>query len=144
MSPLSVSVVVPTWRRADLLDRCLAALAAQQFPPTAFEIIVSSDGPCVPTRRLCAAWQSRLERAGGPALTHVSLRRHAGPAAARNAGARRARGAVLAFTDDDTVPGENWLREGVAAFEAGADATWGSLVVPLPARPTDYERDAAR
>ena len=42
---LLVSVVVPTYRRPQLLDRCLRALLAQNFPPHAYEIIVVDDGP---------------------------------------------------------------------------------------------------
>ena len=40
---MRVSVVVPTYRRPDLLDRCLAALAAQEFDPSAYEVIVADD-----------------------------------------------------------------------------------------------------
>src|SRR5207248_10211948 len=65
-----------------------------------------------------------------------------GPAAARNAGWRAARGEVIAFTDDDTVPDPGWLRAGVAALES-ADAAWGRIRVPLALPPTDYERNEA-
>jgi cellulose synthase/poly-beta-1,6-N-acetylglucosamine synthase-like glycosyltransferase len=40
-----VSVVVPTYRRPDLLERCLDALCAQAFDPTAYEIVVVDDDP---------------------------------------------------------------------------------------------------
>jgi GT2 family glycosyltransferase len=36
---------------------------------------------------------------------------NAGPASARNAGASRAQGKFLAFTDDDCKPARNWLKE---------------------------------
>ena len=38
---MRVSVVVPTYRRPELLARCLAALAAQDFDPKAVEVIVA-------------------------------------------------------------------------------------------------------
>ena len=44
--------------------------------------------------------------------------RRAGPAAARNAGAARARGDLLAFTDDDCRPRPDWLRR-LAAVPCG-------------------------
>jgi GT2 family glycosyltransferase len=138
------SVIVPTYRRLDLLERCLTALALQTVPADEFEIIVADDGLAQSTRALCDGWRERLERHGGPALVYCSPARHAGPAAARNAGARLARGVMLAFTDDDTQPEPGWLEHGVAALDAGADAAWGRIVMPLPAAPTDYERDAAR
>ena len=65
-----------------------------------------------------------------------------GPAAARNFGWRAARGRIIAFTDDDTLPDPDWLVAGVHAFEEGADAAWGRIVMPIPREPTDYERDA--
>ena len=40
-----VSVVVPTYRRPALLERCLGALAAQTLPAADYEIIVVHDGP---------------------------------------------------------------------------------------------------
>jgi GT2 family glycosyltransferase len=63
----------------------------------------------------------------------------------RNAGWRAARGAVIAFTDDDTIPDREWLRQGLLALaDDAADAAAGRIVVPLPNDPTDYERDTAR
>ncbi len=56
-----VSVVVPTYRRRHLLERCLQALVSQNFPPQAYEIIVVDDGPQEQaTRELVAEWQQRL------------------------------------------------------------------------------------
>jgi GT2 family glycosyltransferase len=66
-----------------------------------------------------------------------------GPAGARNAGWRISRAASIAFTDDDTQPEARWLSSGVNALSTGAAAVSGRIVVPLGARPTDYENDAA-
>ena len=43
--PPVVSVVVPTYRRPRLLERCLDALCAQVFDPTTYEIVVVDDDP---------------------------------------------------------------------------------------------------
>jgi GT2 family glycosyltransferase len=51
-SGLAVSVVVPTYRRPDLLRRCLAALQRQSLPADAYEIIVCDDGPSDETAEL--------------------------------------------------------------------------------------------
>src|SRR5204863_4106335 len=47
-----VSVVVPTYKRPELLRRCLAALLAQDYDPLAYEIIIADDAACHDIRRL--------------------------------------------------------------------------------------------
>ncbi len=138
---MRVSVVVPTFKRPELLGRCLAALAGQDFDPAAYEVIVADDAASPPTRE-------QVEAAAGRArspVRYVAVTGSRGPAGARNAGIRAARGEVVAFTDDDCVPEPGWLSAGVRAFDAspGVAAVTGRVVVPLPARPTDYERDTA-
>ncbi len=67
-----------------------------------------------------------------------------GPAAARNAGWRFAHGDIVAFTDDDCIPEAGWIGAGLEALEIGYDAVTGSVEVPIPATPTDYERNTSR
>jgi glycosyltransferase involved in cell wall biosynthesis len=137
---LRASVVVPTHRRRELLTRCVAALRAQDFDPAAYEILVADDENSPRTRQLVEHWAT----APGAAVRYLPVTQAHGPAAARNAGWRAARGAIIAFTDDDCIPQRAWLRHGVAAFTEHIDAAWGKLVMPVSAAPTDYERDAAR
>ena len=109
----ALSVVVPTCGRPDLLASCLAALERQTLPASEYEVIVVDDS-----------------------------RTRDGPATARNRGWRQARGEIVAFTDDDCIPDDDWLAQGLRAFHEGVDALCGRIVMPIPARPTDYERDA--
>jgi GT2 family glycosyltransferase len=138
----TVSVVVPTCGRADLLVRCLDALTAQTVRSADMEIIVVDDAALEATRTVLAGWTERMAPRG---LDIRYLPNHGphGPAAARNRGWRAARAGIVAFTDDDTVPDADWLRNGLMAFDRDADALWGRITMPLPARPTDYERDAS-
>ena len=136
---MRVSVVVPTYRRAGLLDRCLAALAAQDLDPADYEILIADDAASAETRRQVEDWARRA----GPPVRYLPVHRAHGPAAARNVGWRRARGSIIAFTDDDCIPDPGWLKAGVHAFTEGVTAVTGRVVVPLPEAPTDYERDAA-
>ena len=97
-----MSVVVPTHGRHASLTRCLAGLAAQTLPREMFEVIVSDDGSATPVAPTVEAFADRM-------TVSVVRRSHAGPAAARNEGARHARGEFVAFTDDDCVPAPTWL-----------------------------------
>jgi glycosyltransferase involved in cell wall biosynthesis len=134
-----VSVVVPTFNRPELLDRCLAALAGQDLDPRAYEVIVVDDATCVATRRQVEGWAERARSA----VRYVAVTEAHGPAAARNAGWRAARSDLIAFTDDDTVPDRGWLGAGLTAFSDGVSAVAGRVVMPLPRVPTDYQRNEA-
>ncbi len=134
-----VSVVVPTYRRPELLARCLAALAAQALPPVDYEVVIADDAASDATRRQVAEFASRVAFA----VRYVPVTGRHGPAAARNAGWRAARGPLIAFTDDDTIPQPGWLASGAGALERDAElaAVTGQVIVPLPPAPTDYERN---
>ncbi|MFL5580122.1 MAG: glycosyltransferase family 2 protein [Gemmatimonadaceae bacterium] len=141
---LAVSVVVPTYRRPELLERCLEALADQDLDPAGYEIIVVDDGPEAATRGQVERWAARCR--GRPMMLYVPVTGTQGPAGARNRGWEAAEGEVIAFTDDDTVPHADWLSAGLRAMEPDVVAAAGRVVVPLPAdrAPTDHERDIAR
>lgn len=101
-----VSVIVPTRARPAALARCLRSLAALDYPRRSVEVIVVEDGD-----GSAADVLDRFARRLDVTLVRAPRR---GPAAARNAGAARAGGRFLAFTDDDCLPGERWLAELVA------------------------------
>jgi GT2 family glycosyltransferase len=137
---IEVSVVVPTYQRPELLERCLSALLAQSLPRGVYEIIVADDAASATTR-------AQVERCRSPGAMlrylPVTGATH-GPAAARNAGWRRAAAPLIAFTDDDTMPTTTWLERGVDMLRGGrVAAVSGRVVVPLRRQPTDYERDTA-
>jgi glycosyltransferase involved in cell wall biosynthesis len=140
--PPEISVVVPTYRRPWMLDRCLTALLAQEISPHRYEILVCDDGPDAETKRLVNQRASEY-RAGGWHIVYVPVTRTQGPAGARNLGWKLARGDIIGFTDDDTIPDPRWLIEGLRAMQAGPSAVAGHIDVPLPLHPTDYELDAA-
>ena len=97
------SIVVPTYRRPDQLARCLSAIEALDFPRDRFEVLVVDDGSPTSPIGLVGSLDRSLD-------IQLVCARHGGPAAARNTGARRARGRHLVFTDDDCAPHADWLR----------------------------------
>ncbi len=94
-----LSVVVCSLNGERHLGRCLAALAVQTHD--AYEVIVVDDGSTDATGSIAAA-------AGVRVVRHEQPR---GLSAARNAGIVVARGAIVAFTDDDCEPTPTWLAE---------------------------------
>ena len=97
-----ISVVVPTFNRPKELRNCLGALASQTYPKSRFQVIVVDDGGT-----------SNLEIVSEPLEKKLDLcilkQANAGPGAARNKGVERARGDLVAFTDDDCIVDAHWL-----------------------------------
>ena len=87
-----ISVIVPTFNRAEILQRCLAHLRAQTLPADRFEVIVVDDGSSDDTPAVLAAAGVMHERQA-----------NLGPAAARNRGLAKARGEWVLFLNDDAM-----------------------------------------
>lgn len=117
MQAPSISIVIPTRDRPGALDACLGALAEQSLPRERFEVVVVDDGGLVELGDV-------VDRHRDPLQISLIRQAHAGPAAARNAGAEVARGETLAFTDDDCLPDADWL----AAIAAAVERSPGSIV----------------
>jgi glycosyltransferase involved in cell wall biosynthesis len=117
----SLSVIVPTRDRPASLEACLAALDAQTIAKS-LEVVVVDDGSSAAdtiAHIVARHPNATLLRGSG-----------AGPAAARNAGARKARGDTLCFTDDDCLPEPGWVEELLAGIADGADAVAGKTLNP--------------
>jgi GT2 family glycosyltransferase len=87
---LAVSVVIPTFNRAHLIERALASARAALALGDA--IIVVDDGSTDATSKLMATF--------GPPVHYLPVP-HGGAGAARNAGIRAARNPLVAFLDSD-------------------------------------------
>ena len=107
LDSLKVSVIVPVKDMAKTVDACLKALLSQQSVryDHEYEVIVVDDGS--------SDQSAEVSRRLG---VRVHQQENAGPAAARNAGARLARGIILAFTDADCVPDPQWVVNILKAF----------------------------
>jgi GT2 family glycosyltransferase len=115
------TIVVPTYRRPAALRSCLAALAQLDPAGPRFEVLVADDGGAdgaTADEAALAAARARLLRLS-----------HAGPGAARNAGARAARGHWLAFTDDDCEPRPDWLTGFANGFALRPEAALGGRTI---------------
>jgi lipopolysaccharide/colanic/teichoic acid biosynthesis glycosyltransferase/glycosyltransferase involved in cell wall biosynthesis len=96
-----ISVIVPAKNAAITLEECLRALLHQEglLIGSDYEVIVVDDGSTDDTAEIAEQYSARV--------IHIT---NQGPAAARNAGAKVAKGITLAFTDADCAPSPTWLR----------------------------------
>ncbi len=141
MMKVNISVVIPTYKRANLLKQCLAALQQQSFTG-AYEVVVVSDGEDEQAASLAEQFLGQKNAT----FVYTSLLKKSGPAAARNQGWQTASGELIVFTDDDTQPSQTWLQSYWNAYVLNQKkdiAFSGKTVVPIPEQPTDYERNTA-
>jgi GT2 family glycosyltransferase len=111
-----LSAIVCTHNRPDDLRRCLDALAGLLDQVEVLVIDSASSPPC---RELVESYATRIS-----GLRY--LREEAtGLSRARNVGVAAARGAIVAFLDDDTAPGPEWATQMRAAF--ASDPKVGSV-----------------
>jgi glycosyltransferase involved in cell wall biosynthesis len=97
--PVSISVVISTFERPRACERALRSALNQLDPP--LEVLVCDNGSHDETRALFSEWQQR-----DPRVRYLRIDDNTGtPASTRNLGAAHARGAWVAFLDDD----DEWL-----------------------------------
>ncbi|CAB4950170.1 unannotated protein [freshwater metagenome] len=135
-----VTVVVPTRDRAVRLARLLEALRRQTLDPEAFEVVVFDDASTDPgVRRVLDA----VAAEGVLDLRVLRGTSSAGPAVARNRAWRAGGAPLVAFVDDDCVPGRRWLEALRDAWSAAALADPDLAVVqgPVDPDPAEYPHD---
>ena len=120
------SIIVPTYNRPEQLAACLQSLACLDYPRDRFEVIVVDDGGVVRLDDVVADHNPGID-------VTLLYHPHSGPGAARNAGARRAKGEFLAYTGDDCTPAPDWLRALASRFAMTPDcALGGKILCALP------------
>ncbi len=140
---VKVSIIIPTYQRPALLKRCLEALISQDFPVSEFEIIIVTDGLDDETNNMLTNWRMFDFF---PNIYCYSLPFRKGPAAARNAGWRIAKGNLILFTDDDCIPSVHWIKNYYNAFQFYGEceiALTGKIIVPCSSTPVDFEMNTA-
>jgi glycosyltransferase involved in cell wall biosynthesis len=113
-----LSVVIPTYGKAETLPLVIRALEAQTVPRERFEVVVVDDGsPDDTTARL-----ARLERET-PLRFRWMTQENRGVSATRNRGAHEARGRILLFLQDDIVGRPDLLERHLAIHARHPEAT---------------------
>lgn len=140
MTAPAVSVVVPTRDRAVRLGRLLEALRGQSLDPGAFEVLVCDDASADPEVR------RTLDAVAAEGVLALRVLRHdtpAGPSVARNRAWREATAPLVAFVDDDCVPGPRWLEALLDAWAAAglADRDLAVLQGPVEPDPCEYPHE---
>lgn len=89
-----VSVIIPTYNRADTIKRSIESVLRQSYQN--FEVIVIDDGSTDDTCRV-------VDEIGDSRICYIKSDRRMGANAARNTGIQRAKGEYIAFQDSDDI-----------------------------------------
>ncbi|WP_375512534.1 glycosyltransferase family 2 protein [uncultured Nostoc sp.] len=103
----NVSVIIPTFQRADLVSETIESVLAQTY--TDYEIIVVNDGSTDNTREVLAKFKDKIT---------VIDQENKGLATARNTGIMASQGQYIAFVDDDDLWIPNKLEKQIPCFES--------------------------
>lgn len=111
------SIVIPTYNRKPILQKCLRALESQHLdvgsPVNGYEVVLVDDGSTDGTISWLESHQTEF-----PHL-RIFSQDHQGPAAARNLGVEKAKGDTIIFIDSDLVVTENFLQAHAATLIQG-------------------------
>ena len=132
-----ITVGVAAFNAASTLPQLLDSLLAQQFPMELMEIVVADNGSTDDTAAIVQGFTDRAP------VRLVSANHRRGPAVARNAVVKAARGRIIAFTDADCLVHHRWLAEIEAGFDDEAVGCVAGGILPAEFR-TSAERFYAR
>jgi glycosyltransferase involved in cell wall biosynthesis len=110
MTPVLVSIIIPTYNRADILGRSILSVLDQSYRP--IEVIVVDDGSTDHTMEMLAPFGDRIR---------VVRQENRGPSAARNAGVAQAEGEIIAFLDSDDTWEPEKLERQVRLLQQGGN-----------------------
>lgn len=102
-SHLTSSVIVISYKRIDILPKCLDALERMEI--RADEVIVVTRDTDQETQDYLRDWTE-----GDPARRRMAIVTKPGQLVAMEAGYNLSKGAIVAFTDDDAQPHSDWMK----------------------------------
>ena len=98
---IKYSIIIPTYNRASLLDRCLKTLVNQTYK--CFEVLICDDGSTDNTIQVVSNYKEVLD------IKYFSSINWGGPARPRNIGINNSSGEWICFLDSDDLWTENKL-----------------------------------
>lgn len=121
MNP-AVSIVIPTYNRRDLLKEVLLALSTQDLSREKFEVCLVDDGSTDGTGEMVRSLSPGYD-------LRYFFQKNEGSGSARNLGIREARGEIVLFIDDDTIPHEKIISAHVAAHRSSKRLVARGIIV---------------
>lgn len=119
-----ISLIIPTYQRAEILGYCLESLTHQTEPLKDFEILVIDNNSKDSTRNVVESYQAALSN------LKIIHEKNQGACFARNRGIREASGEFVAIIDDDVLLPVNFIRQIQAVARLHQFDCWGGAYTP--------------
>lgn len=128
MNPI-VSVVICTYNRAPLLEKCLTCLQQQtEVKPKDFEVVIIDNNSLDHTAELCA----KMLEQDRSSNFHYFLEKNQGHSYARNRGILESKGRLIAYLDDDAFVRKEYIKEVIDFFDMYPNAmVTGGKIIPV-------------
>lgn len=133
MAP-DISVIICTYNREQYLIEAMESLAEQDFDKNRFEVIVVNNNSKDDTEKVCKEFIANHPEC----QMHYYNETEQGSSAARNKGARHAKGSLLIFMDDDAIAEKDFLKNTWQFYSANPGVHgFGGRIIPryIPAEP---------
>ncbi len=108
-----ITVIIPTFNRADSIGNTIESFMEQTYPHDQYEIIVCDNNSKDNVREVVYKY---IREYGDDRISYL-LEKKQGAHNARNKAAKYARGELLYFTDDDMIADKNLLRSMADIFQ---------------------------
>lgn len=116
-----LSVIIPTYNRAEKLEKCLHRLKVQTLNPESYEVLVVNDGSTDATMVALQSWSKTW-----PQLKVVH-QKNAGQGTARNKALSQAEGQIILFMGDDIYASPKFLEAHVRFHEDHPEPYYAAL-----------------
>jgi len=129
-----ISVCIPTFKRPEMLHRCLEGVRSQTQSGFDYSVVVVDNDAGRSAKRVADLWRERFPgRLGYFVETEQNI------ALARNKAIANSSGGLLAFIDDDEFPEPSWLLNLLAAFEKySVDGVLGPVIPSYEGNPPEW------
>jgi cellulose synthase/poly-beta-1,6-N-acetylglucosamine synthase-like glycosyltransferase len=123
-----LSIVIPVKNEERILDQCLKAIRALDYPPELVEVIIADSLSSDRSREIAEKHGATVVRNERQTV-----------ASGRNLGFEMARGEFVAFTDADCVVAPDWLKSGLSAFRMDSAIAGVGGVTYFPDHATPFQ-----
>ncbi len=117
----NISIITPTYNRADELDYLINSISNQTIDLSNIELIISDDGSDDDTESVIRSWKEKVDFN----ILYIN-QKNKGPGAARNHGLENSSGDLIFFIDSDCEAHKTWIEIIIKEYsQNGFDACGG-------------------